>query len=156
MNEGEQRREKKKGRTVLVCPGGSQTSMTRCKYMLHQGAIIFIEGDDECRDHGNEKGLVSHALFPPRYPLDGAVDGANLFRSVCRSEGFPQALRSEYGGDERSGDYDAYEEGEVMMVLCAVVMLHHPSISVVNVGLCGASRSGEVEWKGGSVEDVLH
>ena len=71
-------------RTVFVCPRITQATFFRGGDMSHQGAILFVEGDDESGDHGDEKGFKSHALLSPGFPAYGAVNGTNLSRRIGR------------------------------------------------------------------------
>ena len=68
----------------------------------------------------------------------------------------PQTLRSENPWKQGSCDDGGDEKGEVMMMLCAVVMLLDPSIGVVDVFFCGEGRRGKVGRKGRPVETVLY
>lgn len=47
----------------------------------------------------------------------------------------PQALRRENLWNQGSCDDDGDEKSEVMVMLCTVIMLHDPSVSIVDVGL---------------------
>ena len=69
-------------RTVFVGPRITEATFFRGGDMSHQGAILFVEGDDESGDHGDEKGFKSHSLFCPGFPVHGAVNGTNLFRRI--------------------------------------------------------------------------
>jgi hypothetical protein len=68
----------------------------------------------------------------------------------------PQTLRSENLWKQGSCDDDGDEKGEVMVMLCAIVMLFDPSISVIDIFFCGEGRRGKVGRKGGSVETVFY
>lgn len=67
---------------MLCCPRFTESFVFSGSHVLSQGALRFVQGDDEACEHSYEDRLILLTLFGSLLPIQGCENVANLLRGI--------------------------------------------------------------------------